>query len=453
MKPKSNLPKINRLKTNAIEPWLTAAIHDLEKILSQSRFNEILDQGMHVVIAGKVNVGKSSLFNTLLMKERSIISPLPGTTRDYIQEKLHLDGLPFQITDMAGIHNNTGDDIENQGMRRSLDKIVQADAVIFMVDASRPLEASDHEIYRLIREKKRILLANKNDQAPEGAAENMRRAFPDETVHLISAKDRKTFNRIVDFLKGLGREITEPGTATRSSISGRNSCWENFCETLRQIEHMQVGPARSEADRRRNTPGAPADRRIDRRHQSRGDSSGDFRAILHRQMKIIVIGAGHAGIEAAYAAARMGAETTLLTIHLETLAQMSCNPSIGGIAKGHLVKEIDVLGGIMPRAADATGIHFKVLNRSKGPAVRATRTQNDKIAYRNYLKSFLETVPGLRIYQAIASEIVVANGRVCGVKLMEGETLAADAVIVCRGNLFGRAHLYRRRLIRRRPGQ
>jgi tRNA uridine 5-carboxymethylaminomethyl modification enzyme len=153
-------------------------------------------------------------------------------------------------------------------------------------------------------------------------------------------------------------------------------------------------------------------------------------------MKIIVIGAGHAGIEAAYAAARMGAETTLLTIHLETLAQMSCNPSIGGIAKGHLVKEIDVLGGIMPRAADATGIHFKVLNRSKGPAVRATRTQNDKIAYRNYLKSFLETVPQLRIYQAIVNEVVVANGRVCGVRLMEGETLPADAVIVSTGTFL-----------------
>ncbi len=159
-------------------------------------------------------------------------------------------------------------------------------------------------------------------------------------------------------------------------------------------------------------------------------------------MKIIVIGAGHAGIEAAYAAARMGAETTLLTIHLETLAQMSCNPSIGGIAKGHLVKEIDALGGVMPRAADATGIHFKVLNRSKGPAVRATRTQNDKIAYRNHLKSFLETVPHLRIYQAIANEIIIANGRACGVRLMEGENLAADAVIVSAGTfLAGRIYI------------
>jgi len=153
-------------------------------------------------------------------------------------------------------------------------------------------------------------------------------------------------------------------------------------------------------------------------------------------MKVIVIGAGHAGIEAAVAAARMGADTILLTMHLETLGQMSCNPSIGGIAKGHLVKEIDVLGGTMPRCADATGIHFKVLNRSKGPAVRASRTQNDKIAYRNHMKSFLETVPRLGIYQAIVTEIVIAHGRVCGVRLLEGDTLAADAVVVCAGTFL-----------------
>ena len=161
-------------------------------------------------------------------------------------------------------------------------------------------------------------------------------------------------------------------------------------------------------------------------------------------MKVIVVGAGHAGIEAAYAAAKMGADTILLTMHLETVAQMSCNPSIGGIAKGHLVREIDAMGGVMARAADATGIHFKVLNRSKGPAVRATRTQNDKIAYRNHLKNFLENVPRLNVYQAMATAIVVRNGRVCGVRLAEGEVLDADARGGLHRDLPGRAHLHRR---------
>ncbi len=154
-------------------------------------------------------------------------------------------------------------------------------------------------------------------------------------------------------------------------------------------------------------------------------------------MKVIVIGGGHAGIEAAFAAARMGADAILLTMHLETIAQMSCNPSIGGIAKGHLVREIDALGGVMARAADATGIHFKVLNRSKGPAVRATRTQNDKAAYRLHLKDFLENIPRLGIYQGMAAEIMVRNGRACGVRLEEGEVLEADAVVVSSGTFLG----------------
>ena len=153
-------------------------------------------------------------------------------------------------------------------------------------------------------------------------------------------------------------------------------------------------------------------------------------------MKVIVIGAGHAGIEAAYAASKMGAKTTLVTIHLESIAQMSCNPSIGGIAKGHLVKEIDAMGGIMARAADSTGIHFKILNRSKGPAVRATRTQNDKVKYRDFMKSFLEKCENLRIYQSIVSEVVIKNGKVKGVKFVEGNELMADAVIIACGTFL-----------------
>ena len=153
-------------------------------------------------------------------------------------------------------------------------------------------------------------------------------------------------------------------------------------------------------------------------------------------MKIVVVGAGHAGIEAALSAAKMGADVILITIHLETIAQMSCNPSIGGIAKGHLVKEIDVLGGIMPRAADMTGIHFKILNRSKGPAVRATRTQNDKVRYRNFMKSYLENIPRIQVYQSIVTGIITRKDRVTGVSLMEGNTLDADAVIITAGTFL-----------------
>jgi tRNA modification GTPase len=227
------------LETAAVDSGLTAAVNDLEKIISQSRFNDILDRGMHIVIAGKVNVGKSSLFNALLLQERSIISPLPGTTRDYIQEKLYLDGLPFQITDMAGMRNGTGDDIENQGMRRSLDKIAQADAVIFMVDASLPLEASDHEIYRLIAEKKRIMLANKKDKALAQVLKNIQKAFPDETIHLVSAKNHENIDVVVDFLKALWPGINEPAIGTVINLR-QKMLLEKLLQNLQQIEQMQA---------------------------------------------------------------------------------------------------------------------------------------------------------------------------------------------------------------------
>jgi tRNA modification GTPase len=197
------------LEETAADSDLAAAAAALEKILAQSRFNEILNQGLHVVIAGRVNVGKSSLFNALLLKERSIISALPGTTRDYIQENLVLDGFPFHITDMAGIRDAAGDDIENQGMQRSLDKIAQADAVIFMVDASLPLAETDRQIYKLLAAKKRLLLANKSDQARVQVVNSIKAAFPEETVHLLSAKNGENLDAAVNFMKNLLRQMPE----------------------------------------------------------------------------------------------------------------------------------------------------------------------------------------------------------------------------------------------------
>ncbi len=157
---------------------------------------------------------------------------------------------------------------------------------------------------------------------------------------------------------------------------------------------------------------------------------------------VIVVGAGHAGCEAAWASSRMGLETCLLTIHLETIAQMSCNPAIGGLAKGHLVREIDALGGLMGLMADETGIQFRLLNQSRGGAVQAPRAQCDKSLYRLMMKKRLEQMPRLAVFQGIAAEILVLNGRARGVVTVDGHIIKAKAVIVTPGTfLNGLIHI------------
>jgi tRNA uridine 5-carboxymethylaminomethyl modification enzyme len=152
---------------------------------------------------------------------------------------------------------------------------------------------------------------------------------------------------------------------------------------------------------------------------------------------VIVVGGGHAGTEAALASARMGLNTLLLTHNLETLGQMSCNPAIGGIGKGHLVKEIDALGGAMAIAADKGGIQFRTLNASKGPAVRATRAQADRQLYRQAIRQILENQPNLRIFQQACDDLVVENDQVTGVVTQMGLTFKAKSVVLTVGTFLG----------------
>src|SRR6201991_90998 len=152
---------------------------------------------------------------------------------------------------------------------------------------------------------------------------------------------------------------------------------------------------------------------------------------------VIVIGGGHAGTEAALAAAPMGSRTLLLTQNIETLGQMSCNPAIGGIGKGHLVKEIDALGGAMARAADLAGIQFRTLNASKGPAVRATRAQADRVLYKQAIRSMLENQPNLTLFQQEVADLVLDGERVAGVVTQTGIEFRARAVVLTVGTFLG----------------
>ncbi len=163
---------------------------------------------------------------------------------------------------------------------------------------------------------------------------------------------------------------------------------------------------------------------------------------MHERYDVVVVGAGHAGCEAARAASRMGVRTAMVTMNLDLVAQMSCNPAIGGIAKGHLVREIDALGGVMGELADAVGIQFRLLNTSRGPAVWSPRAQMDKKMYRVRMREVLEREPNLRIKQAEVAALIIHNRRVTGVQLRDGRAIEAGAVIVTTGTfLNGLAHV------------
>src|SRR5262245_15085456 len=169
---------------------------------------------------------------------------------------------------------------------------------------------------------------------------------------------------------------------------------------------------------------------------------------------VVVIGAGHAGCEAAVAASRMGMNTALYTMNVDLIAQMSCNPAIGGIAKGHIVREIDALGGVMGQVIDRVGIQFRLLNSSRGPAVWSPRAQADKQGYRIEMRRLLEQQSGLRIKQAEVVAILTDTGRVIGVELRDGRTVSAGAIILTTGTfLNGLIHIGDNRYSAGRSGE
>ncbi|MGI9168020.1 MAG: tRNA uridine-5-carboxymethylaminomethyl(34) synthesis enzyme MnmG [Pyrinomonadaceae bacterium] len=169
---------------------------------------------------------------------------------------------------------------------------------------------------------------------------------------------------------------------------------------------------------------------------------------------VIVIGGGHAGCEAASAAARLGAQTTLVTMNLDLIGQMSCNPAIGGIAKGHLVREIDALGGIMGRVADRAGIQFRLLNRSRGRAVQSPRAQADRSLYRKEMRRTLEGTPNLHLRQGMVINLIIRQHKVAGIEMQDGRTIAAPAVVIAAGTfLNGLVHTGRRTYSAGRAGE
>ena len=176
--------------------------------------------------------------------------------------------------------------------------------------------------------------------------------------------------------------------------------------------------------------------------------------VFDEAFDVIVIGGGHAGCEAASAAGRLGAQTSLITLNLDLIGQMSCNPAIGGIAKGHLVREIDALGGIMGRVADRAGIQFRLLNRSRGPAVQSPRAQTDRALYRTEMRKMLEHTPNLHLRQGMVIDLLVKNAKILGVEMQDGRRIAGRSVVIAAGTfLNGLVHAGQRSYTAGRAGE
>src|SRR5512135_2415567 len=169
---------------------------------------------------------------------------------------------------------------------------------------------------------------------------------------------------------------------------------------------------------------------------------------------VVVIGGGHAGCEAASAAARMGANTALVTHRFDTIGAMSCNPAIGGLGKGHLVREVDALDGLMGRVADAAGIQFRMLNRRKGPAVRGPRAQADRKLYAAAMQAAINETANLRLIEGEADDLLLSDGRICGVRMADGREFGSGAVVLTTGTfLRGLIHIGEKQIPAGRVGE
>ncbi len=197
------------LKEMPIIDELKGIIDYVKQVLSTSRFNEILDKGFKIVIAGKVNVGKSSIFNDIVLENRSIVSSVPGTTRDFIEKKVFINGFAFEITDIAGFNENTSGSIEDEGIRRSIEKVNNCDAVVFVLDSSDIIDQNDLAIYELIKNKKHIVVANKEDISDKNKLKYIKEKFPKEEINWISVKEGKNTGRVTEYLKSLTEEIDD----------------------------------------------------------------------------------------------------------------------------------------------------------------------------------------------------------------------------------------------------
>ena len=218
-------------------PELESSITGINKIISGYRFNEVLDKGLKVVIVGKANVGKSSLFNSLLLEERSITSSIPGTTRDFIREKIFIEGYPVELMDVAGINSGSVDDIEKLGISISIDLVKDSDAVIFLLDGSTDIDDNDRSIYDLIKDKEQIIFINKSDNLKDRVIESVSEEFNSSKVFQLSVLNNTGMEKVYEFISSIINEIGEDKAEISVNLRQKNLLVE-ISDSLINVKRM-----------------------------------------------------------------------------------------------------------------------------------------------------------------------------------------------------------------------
>jgi small GTP-binding protein len=408
---------------------LSAISDEIQALLDTWHEGHVLREGARIVIAGAPNTGKSTLLNLLAGRERAIVSPHPGTTRDTIEEAITLQGYPLQLVDTAGLRDAPCE-IEQEGIRRTHRALAEADLCVCLVDASRPLSPEEKTFLAAHDPQKVLVLLNKIDLGQVLTPENL----PGLDCLAVSLQKSPPMDPIS--AKIIQKVLQKPSGSDHEALAiserHRNALFIALDEVKESIQRLKSG---SEADfcpprpmrgppwtksasfsekiapKRCSIPffqgfvwgnnGHRPETGLHEPSYCEHSHNRNFYPLPHpmNSFDVIVIGAGHAGCEAALAAARMGVRTALVTMDPLAAARMSCNPSIGGIAKSHMVFELDALGGEMALNTDCTGIQFRVLNRRKGPAVRANRAQCDKPAYSARMHAVLQAQEHLTLIQ------------------------------------------------------
>ncbi|KAI4453230.1 glucose inhibited division protein a [Holotrichia oblita] len=389
---------------------------DFERLASTFKSGRAAQNGINVTIAGKPNVGKSSLLNALIGEERAIVTDIAGTTRDILKERIEYNNVAINFIDTAGIRSDAGN-VEKIGINLARKAITTADIILFLCDNT--FDSDDQIIFQSLPEDIPVLkVLNKSDLISGEKTAGSENGFLFDI--LISAETGNNTEKLKELIyqKVLSDSFDQSGEML--VLQRHYACIEGALAAVKNaLNSTEL-----------NLITVDLRAALSYLYEITGENVTE--QVIDRIFDKF-FGGGHAAVEAGLACAKTGLNTLMLVLDLDSIGYLACNPSIGGTAKGNLVKEIDALGGVMGIAADRAMLQLRMLNASKGVAVQSLRAQVDKYLYHQAVKNILENTDKLKLRQAEVTGIITESGSIKGVVTARGQKFFAGRVIVATG--------------------